>query len=169
MRQRSLVFSIVLAAAALGCGPCPSDQLVANKELINRFAASINASDFDALDVMLTEDFRRHCQATPDVQVKSREEFRELQESFLVSVPDQHIALEMIVAEGDKVATYGTYSGTQSGPMGEFPATGKYFEIRFFSLFRIEDGRIAELWVEWDNLATLSQLGLYPSSAPLGD
>jgi steroid delta-isomerase-like uncharacterized protein len=142
-----------------------SKRLEANKDLVHRFTTVLNAADWDALDELLTEDFSRHCQATPDVQVNSREEFKQLQESFLVSMPDQNITIEMLVAEGDKVAAYATYSGTQTGPMGDFPATGKSVKSKFLSIFRITNGRIAELWVEYDNLAMLSQLGLFPPPA----
>ena len=30
------------------------------------------------------------------------------------------------------------------------------------ALFRIADGRIAELWVTWDNMSALGQLGHFP-------
>lgn len=166
MHLRKLLSLLILAMLVICCVPSPSKQLEANKELVQRFASAINAADWDALDELLTEDFRRHSQATPDVQVNSREEFKQLQESFLESIPDQHISEEMLIAEGDKVACYATYSGTQTGPMGEFPITGKPVEIKFLSIFRIEEGRIAELWVEWDNLAMLAQLGLYPPPPP---
>jgi steroid delta-isomerase-like uncharacterized protein len=162
MRQRNLIVPLILATLLVACGPSPSERLEANKDLVHRFTASINAADWDALDELLTEDFRRHSQATPEVQVNSLEEFKKLQESFLVSMPDQQITIEMLIAEGDKVAGYATYSGTQTGPMGEFPASGKSVESKFLSIFRIVDGRIAELWVEWDNLAMFTQLGLLP-------
>lgn len=57
------------------------------------------------------------------------------------------------------VAVRATYSGTQSGPMGPFPAIGKPMSIPFNGIVRIEDGRIDEMWVEWDNLGPLVQLG----------
>ena len=49
--------------------------------------------------------------------------------------------------------------------MGPFPATGKRMESECAGIFRIDDGRIAELWVTWDNLAGLAQLGLLPPPA----
>ena len=154
--------AMILALAAASCAPSGTAQLEANKELVRQFAAAINAADWDALDSLVTEDFRRHSQATPDVQVNSRAEFRQLQESFLASMPDQHIPIDMLVAEDDKVAAYATYAGTLTGPMGAFPPTGKSAESKFISIFRIENGRIAEIWVEWDNLAMLALLGLFP-------
>jgi steroid delta-isomerase-like uncharacterized protein len=165
MYKCNLIITLILTTFLVACGPSTSKQLEANKNLIHRFTVSTNAADWDAFDELLTEDFSRHCQATPNVQVSSREEFKKLQESFLVSMPDQQITIEMIIAEGDKVAVYATYSGTLTGPMGEFPPTGKSVESKFISIFRIEEGRIAELWVEWDNLAMLTQLGLFPPGA----
>jgi steroid delta-isomerase-like uncharacterized protein len=157
---------LVLVVLVAACAPPPSEQLEANKQLIQRFEASINAADWDALDELLTDDFQRHCQATPDVQVNSREEFKQLQQAFYASMPDQRITTEMLIAEGDKVAAYATYTGALTGTMGDFPATGKSAESKFLSIFRIEDGRIAELWVEWDNVAMLTQLGLFPPTVP---
>ena len=163
MKEHKLLFVMIalFVVALLGCDT-PSKQLEANKNLIHRFTAATNAADWDAFDELLTTDFIRHCQATPNVQVNSREEFIELQKSFLVSMPDQKITIKMLIAEGDKVAAFAIYSGTLTGPMGEFPATGKSAESNFMTIFRIEEGRIAELWVEWDNLAMLTQLGLFP-------
>jgi predicted ester cyclase len=51
--------------------------------------------------------------------------------------------------------------------MGEIPATGRSVASTFLSFFRIESGRIAELWVEWDNVVMLAQLGLYPPPPPV--
>ncbi|NIT61865.1 MAG: ester cyclase, partial [Aliifodinibius sp.] len=62
-------------------------------------------------------NFVRHSQATPDVQVKSLEEFKQLQKEFLKSIPDQKVTIEKLVAEGNYVAGLATYSGTQDGPM----------------------------------------------------
>jgi len=74
--------------------------------------------------------------------------------------------MQQLVAEGDRVAGLATYSGTQTGPMGDIPATGKAVEAPVLAMFRIEEGRIAELWVVWDNVAMLTQLGQFPPSRP---
>ncbi len=164
MRPIALLLALVVVAAA--CVPSGQREREANKMVVERFTEVLNAADFDALDELVTEDFRRHSQATGDVQVNSREEFKELQRSFLTSMPDQRVTIQMLIAEGDKVAGLATYAGTQTGPMGEFPITGKAAVSTFLSVFRLEDGKIAELWVEWDNLAMLGQLGLFPPPCP---
>ena len=162
MLQVFRILPLMLSIAVVACGPSRDGRLEANKEVVRRFAAAINAADWDALDSLVTDDFARHSQATAGEPVRSRAAFRQLQESFFASMPDQHITIELLLAEDDKVASYATYAGTLTGPMGEFPPTGKHAESKFLSIFRIKDGRIAELWVEWDNLAMLTQLGLFP-------
>jgi steroid delta-isomerase-like uncharacterized protein len=162
MRQQALVLSALLVTVAAGCAPPASTELEANKEVVRQFTDILNAADWEALDDVVAEDFRRHSQATAGPPVTSREAFKQLQRSFLASMPDQRIDIDMLIAEGDKVAAYATYSGTQTGPMGDFSATGNWAESRFLAFFRIEEGKIAELWVEWDNLAMLTQLGLFP-------
>lgn len=162
------VLATGLLSLAIGCTPVPGADLEANKELVRRFTEATNAADWDALAEVVSEDFARHSAATAGPPVTSREQFVELQKGFLDTFPDQHVELEQLIAEGDRVAILATYSGTQTGPMGELPATGKTVRAPFLAIFRIEAGQIAELWVEWDNVAMLTQLGHFPPPAPSG-
>jgi steroid delta-isomerase-like uncharacterized protein len=166
MRPTELSATLVASLLAVGCAQSPSAQLEANKDLVMRFTEVSNAADWDALQEIVADDFTRHSAATAGPPVTSRDEFIQLQESFLASFPDQHVAVQQLIAQGDYVAGRAVYSGTQSGPMGEFPATGRRAEAPFLAIFRIEDGRVAELWVEWDNVAMLTQLGLFPPPHP---
>jgi predicted ester cyclase len=43
--------------------------------------------------------------------------------------------------------------------MGAHPPTGRVLAATYLAIYRIEGGRIAEAWVEWDNLHGLRQLG----------
>lgn len=162
MKKNKILFSFTLLLVIVIACDNQQEKLEANKSLVNRFTEATNSANWDAFDQLLTDNFTRHCKATPNVQVNSREEFKKLQESFFSSMPDQKITVEMLIAEGDKVAAYATYTGTLTGPMGEFPATGKSAVSKFMTIFRIEDDKIAELWVEWDNVDMLTQLGLFP-------
>jgi len=71
-----------------------------------------------------------------------------------------------LVAENDLVSFWATYSAVQEGPMGDFPATGRRMSVEFAGTHRIEDGKIVETWVTWDNMAALAQLGLWPPEKP---
>lgn len=162
-----LVNSVVWDDQLLSLSPPgeASAGLDANKDLVRRFTEATNAADWDALAEVVADDFERHSAASPGPPVTSRSDFVALQETFLESFPDQRVTLERLVAEGDRVAVLATYSATLSGPMGDFPATGQATALPFLAIFRIEAGRIAELWIEWDNMAMLTQLGLLPPPA----
>jgi steroid delta-isomerase-like uncharacterized protein len=165
MRVTTIIPVTVLLLASAGCAGSSGATVDANKDLVRRFAEATNAADWHALSALVTENFTRHSAATAGPAVTSHEAFIALQQSFLASFPDQRVTLRQLVAEGDRVAVLATYSGTQTGPLGEFPATGKRVEAPFLGIFRIEGGQIAEMWVEWDNLAMLTQLGLFPPPA----
>lgn len=169
MRNTVKLGILGIVFASVGCGANPSVQLEAHKQLVRRFSDAGNASDWATLADVVTDDFTRHSAATAGPPVTSRDAFIELQQSFLESFPDQQVTLHEMVAEGDYVAVRATYSGTQTGPMGVFPATGRSVSSPFLALFRIEGEQIAELWVEWDNVALLTQLGLFPPPGESGN
>jgi predicted ester cyclase len=47
--------------------------------------------------------------------------------------------------------------------MGPFPTSGKRMEVDFGAVLRVENGKVAEMWVTWDNMAALAQLGHLPT------
>ena len=155
-----LLFSVLFIN---GCKECNDDQLKENKELVKEFTERLNNQEFDKLSEVMTEDFKRHSKATQGKEeVTSLNEFIELQKEFLKSASDQKVTIKKMIAEDDHVAVYAVYTGTNDGPMPPFPATGKKIELDFLSFFRIENNKIAEMWVEWDNMALLNSLSLLP-------
>ena len=126
---------------------------------MRRFVEAVNSRDHDALEAFVAPSFTRHCPATPDVVVRSLADFRRFLQQDLATFPDSVVTLEKLIAEGDCVAFWASYSGTQTGPMGPFPASGRRVTGPFAGYFRLEDGRITELFVTWDNVDLLTQLG----------
>ena len=158
-----LIATIVFLAS---CTPSPDAELAQNKEVVKRFIEISNDGNWDRLADVVADDLRRHSAATAGEPVRSLDEFIELQQGFMTTFPDQHVRLDHMRAEGDHVAIRAAYTGTQSGPLGKFPASGNKVDGPFIAFFRIESGKIAELWVEWDNVDMLSQLGIFPPPAP---
>jgi len=133
-----------------------------NKNLVRRFGEAINTRQFHLLDEMVARDFKRHCQATPEINVGSLKEFKEFLKRDSATFPDSSQTLKLIVAEGDLVAIWVTYEGTQRGHLGPFPPSGKRVHLDFGAVIRVDNGKIAEMWVTWDNMAALAQLGHLP-------
>jgi len=137
--------------------------LDAHKATASRFTEIINSRDFDAFPEVCQPNLVRHCPATPDVRVHSLEDMVAFLEEDLKAVPDAKIELKMLAVEDDLMGYWANYSGTQEGQMGPFPPSGKRIDCDFAGLFRFEEGKIAEIWVTWDNMGILAQLGHLPA------
>jgi predicted ester cyclase len=139
-----------------------------NKELARRLGEAINARRWEMLDDIVAPDFVRHCQATPDVDVRSLEAFKVYLRQDASAFPDSRQNLEFMLGEGDLLALWITYAGTQRGPIGPFPPSGKKLQLDCAVVLRVAGGKIAEMWVTWDNLAALAQLGHLPAPPAAG-
>lgn len=152
---------IVVLPATLALAACamPAHGADAARDVVLSFVEAANARDFARVESLLLPDFARHSQATPDVQVRSRADMLRFLEANAQAFADEHVELEELVVEGDRVAFRGTYAGTQIGQLGPFSPTGRTARVDISGTFRLEGGRIAELWILWDNVALLGQLG----------
>ena len=138
--------------------PCTANELE-NVRIATAMTDAINARNLDALDNFVAPDVVRHSAATAGVVVTNLSEFKAFLETDFATVSDSVQKIDVIFGGGDYVAVRARYIGTQDGPMGPFPARGKKLELPYNGILRFEDGKIAEIWVEWDNLFALTQLG----------
>jgi steroid delta-isomerase-like uncharacterized protein len=98
--------------------------------------------------------------------VEGADAFREFMRGVSRAFPDFRFAVHDLVAEGDLVAAHYDFAGTQADTfLGLYPSRGRSFSTRGMSLFRCADGRIAEIWVAFNSLAMLQQLGALPEPA----
>ncbi len=70
-----------------------------------------------------------------------------------------------MIAEGDKVVSRGSWTGTHTGPLGNIPPTGKKVMVSGIDIIRVANGKIVEHWEATDSLGLLPQLGLIPGPA----
>lgn len=136
-----------------------------NKATIQRlFEEVYNAKQVAVLDELLTADYVDHNLAQ-GLQQGPTGLGQFVQFSGAV-FPDNHLTIEDMLAEGDKVTVRWTSYNTHSG--AEFygiPPSGKRVVLTGTTIYRLIDGKVAELWHNEDLLGMLIQLGV-PS--PLG-
>ena len=77
----------------------------------------------------------------------------------LTSFPDVHFTIDWMVAEDDVVASKWSYVATHTGPFLGIAPTGRQVTDSGTTTVRLEDGKIAEMWVNQDSLGLLQQLG----------
>ena len=73
--------------------------------------------------------------------------------------PDAQVTIEDQVAEGDKVVSRYTVSGTHQGEIMGAAPTGRLVTHTGHQTDRISGGKIVESWTDWDALGLLQEIG----------
>ena len=77
---------------------------------------------------------------------------------FLSAFPDLVYTFDQFIAADDFVVERYTATGTQRGQLGDIPASGRVATWTGINIFRIECGRIAEVWAQVDAVTRTQQL-----------
>jgi steroid delta-isomerase-like uncharacterized protein len=133
-----------------------------NRALIKRFYdEGWNANNLDVYDELVTDDFVDH-QALPGLP-PGRDGFKGLNAMFRAAFPDVWVDISEVVAEDDKVGCRWRSTGTHEGDLFGIPATGKKVDVTATVFYRVEDGRLAEGWINRDDVGLMRQLGVIPT------
>ena len=139
----------------------------ANKEISRRFTELFSTDDEQLADEILDSEIVFHGTAG-DGEIRGAGAMKAFVAAYRRAFPDASSTVEDQIAEGDKVVTRWRARGTHGGPLGPIAATDVEFEMNGVTIERIEDGRIAEVWVARDELGLLRQLGVAPGPEPAG-
>lgn len=139
----------------------PASTTEENERLVEKHIESFNEKDLTAFLETLAEDAIIHGANEDYVGADGLERFATTQvERF----PDARITVEDTVAADDRVALRFTLNGTHEGPFLGAEPTGQEVQLTGMAICRVEDGEIAEIWLESDQSGVLQQLGVLPSS-----
>ncbi len=129
-----------------------------NKSIVRRYFEEVhNQRKLDVLDEIFTPDLAQTTRAVITMMV--------------TAFPDYLISITEQLAEGDKVATVWTISGTHLGewtsPMGTVPPSGQRVTYTGTTTLLVTDGKIADvIGSNHDHLGVLQQMGVIPAIAP---
>ena len=86
------------------------------------------------------------------------------------AAPDLRMTPNSMNVQGDIVTVSWTGRGSHSGKgNGLMRPTGKHFQVSGTSRFRIANGKIVEVWNEWNRNDLFRQIGVSPTAAYLYD
>ena len=130
-----------------------------NKAVLRRMIEEWNKGNTAVLDETMAPDCVIH---GADGKLTSLEEAKPFYEELRRAFPDQHIVIEDLIAEEDKVVALYTEEGTMQGNFMGMEATGKRFTIPSIEIYRFANGKIAEIWEARDTASMMRQLGITP-------
>ena len=117
-----------------------------NKDLIRRSIEATNAEGPAAVDRFLAPDWVGW--DSRDGTKQSREDSKEELSVILSGFPDARITIEDLIAEGDRVASRMTATGTHTKDYFGVSPTGKRVSVSMMGIDRIANGKIVESWTE---------------------
>lgn len=82
--------------------------------------------------------------------------------AFYAGFPDLKHSVHEVIAADDKVVVRFTLRGTHRGEFMGIPPTQRRFEAGAIVVFRVADGKIAELDGQFDQMGMMRQLGVIP-------
>lgn len=179
--RRSIISTLVLGAVLLSsvtlpgetrtaaqeatpsAAACPATTTAENREIVNQFLAAVSAQDDAAAAALTADEITIHSRAR-GARIDSAEQFLHGQQA---SFPDAEMTIDLLLAEGDAVAAYVTWSGTLQGETAtisgqdvSIPEGQRDAEWVGAVFFQLECGKISEVWPLIDRLGHLMDLGV---------
>lgn len=130
-----------------------------NVETLRAAHESWNRRDFDATVSAMTEDVS-YTDHARNLQLKSRNEFKDWVIDWAKAFSDGRISDPRYIDAGDTVIAEFTAEGTNDGPFGSFPPSGRRMSLPFCEIFKFDaSGRLISGGIYYDQFTLLTQLG----------
>jgi steroid delta-isomerase-like uncharacterized protein len=133
------------------------DKLVTQRDghrsLYQSYLKCCNEHDFDGMALFYTSAIKVN-----DVPMEPAAVTAQF-EPLISAFPDWHWQMRHIAVDGDYIAVHFTVTGTHRGAFQGIAATGRRVAISEFTLYRVEDGKFAEVWDLTDMEGVMRQIG----------
>jgi steroid delta-isomerase-like uncharacterized protein len=131
-----------------------------NKNLALQTMKALHQRDLDGVRANMASEARFYGWAPEPLDADGHREFMS---ALLTAFPDSKFLIDDVIADGDKVAVRHRLQGTHQAELQGIPATGRQVEVAGIVIFRVENGRIAEAWLNADIMGMMQQLGVVPA------
>jgi steroid delta-isomerase-like uncharacterized protein len=127
------------------------------------FDVGPSKGDIEAADALLNDDFSLHVPlpvAGPGIEA-----INNVIKTCRAAFHGLNVTIEDMMADGEKVTCRFTARGVHEGEFMGLPPTHKPIVMTGIEIFRMKNGKIAELWGEANLMGLMQQLGILPSAA----
>ena len=131
-----------------------------NTSLVEQFIAAFNLGDLERIDSLCTAGYTYH---GPGIELNGIDAAKGHMQMYKSAFSDAKLEIVDLFAAGDRVVGRWQATGTNDGSLGPLPPTAKHVTLAGISIFRVENGRLAEEWELFEELQMLQQLGAVPS------
>jgi steroid delta-isomerase-like uncharacterized protein len=128
-----------------------------NIEIITRFEHAFRAADQATIDELCDPGLVDHHPA-PDHE-PTLAGFKQKVAYMCSLFPDLMEDLQDIVASDETVATRWVLTGSLQQEYMGIPASGQTITVEGMNFYRLKDGRVTDVWTQFDGLGMMQQLG----------
>jgi predicted ester cyclase len=133
-----------------------------NQVLARRFFAEQDIRKGALAPELCAPGYTAHIGSNPPMNREGHSQFGMM---FYVGFPDIYHTIDETFADGDKVALRFTLRGTHKGSFLGAPPTDKAISVTANIILHFADGKVVELYGEFDSLGLMQQLGAIQSPA----
>ena len=126
-----------------------------SQALLRRYVELYNHRAWDELRTLLTDDYVHHS----NDDALTAQQFVRGAEWIFAGIPDFHVEVLDVIDGGDRVAVRFVGSGTHTDSMFGETASRRPVALHGTTIYRFEDGRIAEDWEQMDEGELRRQVG----------
>ena len=130
-----------------------------NKAMMHRSLEVFNKGNLDLIDELYSKNYLSHAPATAR-EINGPEAMKQYVSELRSAFPDLNITIDDTIAEGEKIVSLQTLTGTHKGEFNGIPPTGKKFSLKSAIVNKIVNGKFVETWVYMDSLDLMQQLGI---------
>ena len=139
-------------------------EIAANKAAFKRFHEAANTGDAEVISKTIDELVATDAVIRTPLPIALKQVWAMLLRIY----PDIHLAVEDLIAEGDKVVGRTTVTGTHQGEFMGVAPTGKSVTYNEMFIFRFAHGRVVETWGVVDVYGQMKQIGVIPAQLTPG-
>lgn len=126
-------------------------------EAVNKFYQVYNDHDTGLWEQAMAPSYVGHVNGQT---IPSRDVGKGFVGALLSAFPDIHYSVEDSLQVGDRAAVRWSATATHTGNLFGLPPTQKKVNMLGMTMFRVENGQVAELWDVWDESGLMKQLGV---------
>ena len=136
-------------------------ELAAREAGVKAVTEIINSGNMDKIGDYIAENFVDH-QQDPSITTTGIQGFKDMMSLLRGAYPDYHQEIISMSTTGDMTFVHFRMKGTNTGPWGPMPATGKTMDVMGVDVLRFENGKAVEHWGYMEEMKMMTQLGLMP-------
>lgn len=152
---------IILALLFIGISCTIKEEGLSSEEaktICDKAELVWSEGDEQAINEIIDSSYVIYSPMFPD-GLKGIDSLKNFLETNAVPFPDFKLTIDEFYVKDDIIFSYWTLTATNTGPLGELPATGNAINVSGFAVSKVKNGKVYEEETFWNVLEMYQQLG----------